>query len=214
MDDLFHHPEPVVPNEEDGQQSVNYEQLALDFSEDEGIEEAFDRSWPAHLARKPPRKKKSPRRSQDSDGDDEASPRMKKPRKSLFGGPAGEPGVEEREEDEDQNGDTYASGAARAARPDLRHRMSSLNLDEGDIEDEGSQDNSPVDLSSGLGSFERSISSAYSRAPSEDSFTIPPDNQVSMKLDLAVAYAHIGVACIRIAPEHRTRQIVHLRRSG
>ena len=114
-----------------------------------------------------------------------------------------------------------------AARPErrtgqgqpLQHDGEEIDLDlgaleEGDIEDEGAQDNTPADLSFGLGSFERSISPAYSRAPSEDSFTIPPETQVSMRLDLAVVYAHIGVACIRIAPEHRTRQIVHLRRSG
>jgi hypothetical protein len=184
MDDLFDDPKPkdttVNHDGDDSQQPVNYEQLALDFSEDEGIEQAFDRSWSAHLARKPPsRKKKSPRRSQDSDGDDAASPRMKKPRQSLFGGPVEDSGVDERnEDDDDQNGNAHAS---EVARPDLRHHMSSLNLDQDGFEDENDQDDAPVDLSFGLGAFDRdSISPASSRAPSEGSFVRPPDNQVSM----------------------------------
>ncbi|KAF1917115.1 hypothetical protein BDU57DRAFT_448984 [Ampelomyces quisqualis] len=199
-DELFNDPTPdttaVIQDGNDSQQPLNYEQLALDYSEDEGVEQAFDRSWSAHLARKPPpRKKKSPRRSQNSDGDDYASPRTKKPRKSLFGGPVEESGVEEerQEDDNDQNGGAHASGAAK---PNLRHRMSSLNLDQDVIQEEDSQDDAPVDLRFGLGSVERHyMPPVSSRAPSEDSFILPPDDQpaygLRQNIDRVKSYTYV-----------------------
>ena len=180
VDELF------VDDENNAQQPMNYDTFQPGFSDDEGGEEAFDRSWGGHQARRAsPKKKKSPRRSEDGDGDDEGSPRTKRPRKSLFGGP--------NEEIEDMN-------VSKASRPNIRHRMSSLNLDQQEAQDERT-----FNLGFGLGSSERdSMSPVPSRAPSEDSIIIPPDDQVGLP-SMLISVKRVlltSSACIRTAPEH------------
>jgi len=210
MDDLFNDPEPNdavgADDPDDEQQTMYYNTLPKGFSDDEGGEEAFDRSWTAHQARKAsPKQKKSPRRSEDDDGDDESSPRIKRPRKSLFGGPDEEVDNEQLEnridgQDEDliddhdhdridnqqenridnQNEERAHDQEEdlvthKAARPDIRQRMSRVNLDQ-----QEAQDDRPFNLGFGLGSSERdSTSPRPSRAASEESVDIPPDDKVS-----------------------------------
>jgi hypothetical protein len=165
------------------QQPVNYDSLALGFSDEEGAGRQYDRSWGAEQARKPsPKSKKSPRRSNKGDTGDEASPKAKRPRQSLFGGPgeeAQEPEIESNLNDQD------VDMVAPEPSPDFRHRMSSLNLDQQEEHDteefQNAQDNRPFDLGLGLGSFEDDgMLATGSRAASEESFTIPPDDQVSL----------------------------------
>ncbi|KAF2829626.1 hypothetical protein CC86DRAFT_344135 [Ophiobolus disseminans] len=167
MDDLFNDPEPDdVIGADDQHDALNYKTFEAGFSDDEGGTEVFDRSWTVHQARKaPPKQKKSPRRSEDDDGDNESSPKLKKPRKSLFGGP-----VEERETAALED---HVPNAHSVSGLDVRQRMSSLNLDQQEAQDER-----PFHLGFGLGSSERgSMSPGPSRAPSEDSVFIPRDNQ-------------------------------------
>jgi hypothetical protein len=157
------------------------------FPDDEGGDEAFDRSWSGHQARKAmPKQKKSPRRSEDGDGDDEAIPRAKKPRKSLFDGGPVEDVEEEAEHNveddlpediQDQIMEDRADEVEEdisfpsVPKPDIRQRMSSLNLD---LQEE--PDNRLFKLGFGIGTSDRDEHSpALSRAVSEESVAIPKE---------------------------------------
>jgi hypothetical protein len=160
---------------DNAQQPMNYDTFAQGFSDDEGGDEAFDRSWTARQAKRPSpkKKKKSSRRSEDGDGDDEASPRTKRPRKSIFGGPLEE--LEAQEREEYVVGQDNGSNAPPTPGQGIRHCMSGLNIDEQDA-----QDDRPFNIGFGLTSSERdSMSPVASRDPSEDSVIIPPDDHVS-----------------------------------
>lgn len=171
--------------EQYAQQDMNYDTFGPGFSDDEGRKEAFDRSWKAPQARKPSPKKKSPRRTEDSDGDDEASPLAKKPRQSLFGGP-----------DEDIEEEI----ATKTPDYGIRNRMSSMNLDEQDIQDGLT---SSFGLGTGPSNWD-SRSPIASRAASEESVVIPPDDQVSNppQLTLFVQTPLTLLARLRAAQEH------------
>jgi hypothetical protein len=122
-----------VDDQEHAQQPMNYDTFAPGFSDDEGGEATFDRTWAAQQARKvSPKNKKSPRRSETSDGGDEASTRTKRPRKSLFGGPVKE--VDDGDIDGHCNSQNIDMDAPEAPTPDFRQRMSSLNLEQQDME--------------------------------------------------------------------------------
>jgi hypothetical protein len=169
----------------DNQQPMNYETFPTGFSDDEGSEEAFDRSWAAQQARKcSPKNKKSPGRSEGSDGGEEASPKTKRPRKSLFGGPFEE--VDDDQDKDDVDGTNLEVDDPDASKPDIRHRMSSLNLDQQveTFEDlQYAQDTRPYDMGLDLASFDQDGMPPRSRrAASEDSTLIPPDNQVSFQV--------------------------------
>ncbi|EAT77073.1 hypothetical protein HBI56_200140 [Parastagonospora nodorum] len=168
------------------QQPMNYDSLPKGFSDDEGEGLQFDRSCEAEQARKPsPKSKKSPRRSNKGDVGEEASPRAKRPRQSLFGGPveeAQEPEFESNFNDQDVDVNVDVDMDAPEPSPDFRHRMSSLNLDQQEENDteafQNAQDDHPFDLGLGLGSFEQDDMLAMgSRAASEDSFMIPQDDR-------------------------------------
>lgn len=171
--------------------------LPLGFPDDEGGDEAFDRSWTGHQARKAmPKQKKSPRHSEDGDSDDEAIPRAKKPRKSLFGGGPVEHVEEEAEhnvEDDlpediqvqvmedraDEFEDDISSFSAH--RLDIRQRMSSLNLD---LQEE--PDNHLFKLSFGIATSDKDEHSpAPSRAASEESVAIPKEVGTLLKTQAA-----------------------------
>ncbi|KAH7090744.1 hypothetical protein FB567DRAFT_590124 [Paraphoma chrysanthemicola] len=169
LDELFE------DGRDNAQKLMNYDTLAQGFSDDEEVDKAFDRSWTAHQARKssPKHKKKSPRRSEDGDGDDEGSPRAKRPRKSLFGGPV--------EHIDTQQSANYPSSQSSVPHTPITpghgigHGMSSLNLD--------APDDRPINLGFGLDTSDRdSLSPVPSRAPSEESFIIPPDDQPAYDL--------------------------------
>jgi hypothetical protein len=122
-----------VGDPDDEQQPMNYETFPSGFSDDEGGEAAFDRSWAAQPARKlSPKNKKSPRRSDGSDGGEEASPKTKRSRKSLFGGPFEE--VDDIEDKDDMSDTNLEVDDPEASKPDIRHRISSLNLDQRQVE--------------------------------------------------------------------------------
>lgn len=190
LDDLFKDPEShdrhSVEDQHQAQQSLNYDTFQPGFSDDEGGGEVFKSSWTAQQARKAsPKNKKSPRRLQDDDGDEEISPMIKRPRKSLFGGP------DTTSEDQaafeniaNQNEDLQTP---EPSKPDIRHRLSSLNL----VQQEA-QDTRTYDLSFRLGSSdEDSMSPIPSRAPSEESVIIPSDDQVGFHYNFAdVIHTH------------------------
>ncbi|KAF2130739.1 hypothetical protein P153DRAFT_336572 [Dothidotthia symphoricarpi CBS 119687] len=193
LHDLFNSPEPDNDNEHNkidhndhdlnpenrnnDQQDLNYCAFAKGFSDDEDGDETFDGSWAGHQAKtSSSRNKKSPRRSETDDADDEESPRMKKPRQSLFGGPDEE--VEEDEPDRRVTEDQSGLDALDTPEQGIRNRISSLNLDQ--QEDETIR---PFNLGFGLASSDRgSISPRSSPAPSEGSVIIPPDDQVPYEL--------------------------------
>jgi hypothetical protein len=178
IDDLF------VDRDDPTQPHLNYETYQSGFSDDEGHEQAFDRSMSANKARKaPPKNKKSPRRSDNGDGsdhrNDEESPKPKKPRKSLFGGPVDE------DDDEDRGGhvndQVEAPLTSQIPGLGIRERMSSLNLEQAEAEDQQIEDTGPIDMGFGLGLSERdSMSPPPSEPESEESVVIPPDNRVSI----------------------------------
>jgi hypothetical protein len=202
MDTLFN------DDDQNAQQTVNYQTFAEGFSDDEGGEEAFDRSWAGHKARKAsPKQKKSPRRSEDEDGDDEATPRVKRPRKSLFGGPGAdiepeqpEDGEIEDEQLEDRVDEVEEQTTTPTeARPDIRQRMSILHLDQ-----QEAQDTHPYNLGFGLAPSERgSLSPARSRADSEDPVVIPPE--VSVPFLRLMAFPMLTYSeRLRLAPEYQS----------
>jgi hypothetical protein len=157
-----------VGDPDDDQQPMNYETFPSGFSDDEGGEEASNRSWAAQQSRKTSSKnKKSPRRSEGSDGAEEASPKTKRPRNSLFGDPFQE--VDEDEDKDDMDDKNLEVDDPETSKPDIRHRMSSLNLDlqqvENDEDVQYAQDTRPYDIGFDLASF--------------DQDDMPPNNQVS-----------------------------------
>ncbi|KAF2655934.1 hypothetical protein K491DRAFT_597870 [Lophiostoma macrostomum CBS 122681] len=128
------------------------------FSDEDGeaASQAFDRTFPGHKKKgkgkakqDSPRQKKSPRRSEDDDSNE--SPRGRKSRKSLFGGPFLQSDNDEDDEDMQaahtyNNGSSFtddiglpddiASDQAATTKDGVRNRMSSLTLSvEGDNED-------------------------------------------------------------------------------
>jgi hypothetical protein len=165
----------IMDNEQNAQQAMNYDTFKLGFSDDEGGDEAFDYSWEAQKARKPSqkKKKKSPRRSQDSDVDDEASPRAKKSRQSLFGGPGGE--IENEEHNEHTIDQDVEPIVPKTPGHSIGNRMSSMNLEEHDAQEDHI---SSLYLGAGTSNWD-SRSPIPSRAVSEESIVIPPDDQVS-----------------------------------
>jgi hypothetical protein len=177
------------------QRTLDYDTFQQGFSDDEDGEDAFNRSWTAQQVRKKSQKsKKSPRRSENSDGGDETSPRTKRPRKSLFGGPAQEllsPELKKFTGDHMEDEEAH-----NASTPDIRHRICSLDLNQQDSQDEEdvqqARDEHTSDLGPDLGtSAVASPLPAWPRAPSEESIDIPPDTEVSMFIDLVhVAYSH------------------------
>lgn len=162
---------------------MDYQTLEKGFSDDDNAPEAFDRSWLAHQTRKsPPKKKKSPRAD---DGEDEAVPRSKKPRQSLFGGPTAE--AEEHQYDdlfEEQPEDRLVDEANDLPAPEVTkqnigNRMSSVNLEQQETDARPSEQ--PLNLGFGFGDSDREgMSPRASPAPSEGELVIPPDTQVSV----------------------------------
>ncbi|KAH7399122.1 hypothetical protein DE146DRAFT_523798 [Phaeosphaeria sp. MPI-PUGE-AT-0046c] len=154
-------------------QNMNLASADTGFSDDEGHQEAFDRSWLSRRAKKAsPALTKSLRRWQEGDGDDEASP-TKKARQSLFGGPA----------EEDQGGEEHVNGchdvvhAPTNTSPEINDGMLSLYIDS-DRQDVEQIALSPVTLGTSpkASITERdSMSPAPSLVPSDDDFDIPMD---------------------------------------
>jgi hypothetical protein len=217
VDDLFN------DDQDTSQRPLDYETFLPGFSDDEGGETAFDRSWTSQKAGKAsPKNKKSPRRSEDSDGDDEASPRTKRPRHSLFGGPDEEV-LHQEQEAVEQNEDT---GALQTPRPDIRRRFSSLTLDQQDAQDvhdtediQEAQGGDSFNIGFDLGSFQMtSMPNAPSRAPSEESIVIPPDTVVSIYVrSFCVTFIHITSPCTncdRISIERKPSPILTPTRPG
>jgi hypothetical protein len=217
VDDLFN------DDQDTSQRPLDYETFLPGFSDDEGGEAAFDRSWTSQKAGKAsPKNKKSPRRSEDSDGDDEASPRTKRPRHSLFGGPDEEV-LHQEQEAVEQNEDM---SVLETPRPDIRQRFSSLTLDQQDAQDvhdtEGIQEAQGVDdfnMGLDLGSSDMtSMPNAPSRAPSEESIVIPPDTVVSVYgRSFHVNFTHITsprTNCDRISIERKPSPILIPTRPG
>jgi len=178
------HSKDARHHQNSAQHDMNYNTLEEGFSDDEDAPKAFDRSWIAHQARRSsPKSKKSPR---TDDGDDEASPRSKKPRQSLFGGLAEE--VEEDHFDdlfEEQPDDPLVDEEVdlpetEMPRQSIGNRMSSLNLDQQEREV------SPFEQQFNLGfeqpgdSDREGMSSRGSPAPSDGEIVIPPDTQVRL----------------------------------
>jgi hypothetical protein len=193
-------------NDESGANDPNQAQptteyvLPPGFPDDEGGDEAFDRLWTGHQARKAmPKQKKSPRRSEDGDGDDEASPRGKKPRKSLFGGGPVEDvegeallNVEDElpEDIQDQVMKDRADeveediSSSSVPRHDIRQRMSSLNLD---LQEK--PDNRSFKLGFGIATSNRDEHSPVpSRAVSEESVAIPKEVGTVLKTQQSGMY--------------------------
>jgi hypothetical protein len=170
-----------------GEQDLNYGVLPQGLSDDENVDKAFDRSWSGQQARKTsPKSKKSPRKS-DSGTDEEASPRTKKARHSLFGGPEvemedGQPEDYPIEQYAQQSEGYLLEQSQNMIEPPtpgqgIRNCMTSLNLEQQgrDVSPAMRPFNSGFDLAT---SERGSMSPGYSRAASEESIIIPPDNQV------------------------------------
>jgi len=173
---------PGLLLQDSAQHDMNYNTLEAGFSDDEDAPKAFDRSWTAHRARKySPRNKKSPR---TDDGDDEPSPKSKKPRQSLFGGLAEE--VEEDHFDdllEEQPDDHLVDEEidlpeTELPRQSIGNRMSSLNLDQEEREADPFEQQFNLGFEQPGDSDREGMSSKGSPAPSDGEIVIPPDTQV------------------------------------
>ncbi|KAI4666315.1 uncharacterized protein J4E79_002352 [Alternaria viburni] len=167
--------------QDSAQHDMNYNTLEEGFSDDEDAPKAFDRSWTAHQARRSsPKSKKSPR---TDDGDDEPSPRTKKPRQSLFGGLAEE--VEEDRFDdlfEEQPDDHLVDEEVdlpetEMPRQSIGNRMSSLNLDQEEKEADPFEQQFNLGFEQPGDSDREGMSSRGSPAPSDGEIVIPPDTQ-------------------------------------
>jgi hypothetical protein len=167
-----------------GEQNMNYELLPKGFSDDEDAGEPFDRSWSGRQAMKsPPKDKTSPKRSSD-DGDDEASPTAKKPRKSLFGGPMEDyeeerPDGHPKDDVVDQNDDVREP---KTPGHGIGNRLSSLNFEQQERADSPSE--RPYNLGLDIatiddGSDRGSMSPTPPPDPNDEHVVIPPDDQVS-----------------------------------
>jgi hypothetical protein len=169
-----------------GEPDLNYGVLPQGFSDDENVGETFDRSWSGQQSRKLSSKEKKPARQPDSDADEQASPRMKRPRHSLFGGPEVEMEDGKPEgyptEQYAQQSERYLLEQSQITEPPtpgqgIRNRMTSLSLEQ--QEREVSPAIRPFNSGFDLVTSERgSMSPGYSRAASEESIIIPPDTQV------------------------------------
>lgn len=155
------------------QQDDDYSTAMKGFSDDEAGDETFDSSWTTNRVENNNFMiKKSPRRLNADDADDEDSPKVKRPRQSLFGGPdrgIEECGLDQPTEDYQSDHDTINTPGKG-----IRNCMSSINL--------GEEDGASQSFSLGFGlelSDKGSMSSRTSPAPSEGSIIIPPDDQVS-----------------------------------
>jgi len=211
------------PRQNAAQHDMNYNTLEEGFSDDEDAPKAFDRSWTAHRARRSsPKSKKSPR---TDDGDDEASPRSKKPRQSLFGGLAEE--VEEDHFDdlfEEQPDDPLVDEEVdlpetEMPRHSIGNRMSSLNLDQQEREV------SPFEQQFNLGfeqpgdSDREGMSSRGSPAPSDGEIVIPPDTQVRLFILLPLSqsstyFTSRPMDCDKVSTERRlTLMSIRMRRA-
>lgn len=137
---------------------------------DEEAGEAFSLPWSSHQAKKSsPKSKKSPRRSDDGSSDG-LSPTPKKPRQSLFG-------ASPTEEDIRETTESNIYGEDDSPKHNIGHRMSSLNLEQEDKQ--RSSTGRPFNFGFGSTSENReSVSPRTSRASSEESIIIPPDDQV------------------------------------
>jgi hypothetical protein len=211
MEDVLHTAEETdalfFDDKDSSQQVIDYDTFQPGFSDDEGGADAFDRSWTAQqLRKKSPKSNKLPRRSENADSDDETSQQTKRPRKSLFGGPAQDVPSPQREEFAgDHIGDEETLNASK---PDIRHRLGSLDLNQ-----QNSQNDEDVQLgrdehTPDLGtSAVASKLPAPSRAPSEESIDIPPDTEVSNSKILYVAYAYtpsLYTSCVRISTAQKS----------
>jgi hypothetical protein len=190
LDDMFKDPEShdrlIVEDQHQAQQSMNYDTFQPGFSDDGGGGEVFKSSRTAHQAMKAsPKNKKTPRHLQDDDGNEEASPTIKRPRKSLFGGP--DTTFEDREAYKNIANQNEDLQTPETSNPNIQHRLSSLNLVQQDAQDTGT-----YDLGFTLGSSdEGSMSPIPSRAPSEESVIIPSDDQVGFHADFTdVIHTH------------------------
>jgi hypothetical protein len=165
----------IFADDEDGSElPLNYDRFPNGFSDDEGGKDAFDRSWETLQTKKLSSKKskKSPRRSDISNNDDQPSPKTKRPRKSLFGG-AGQEAEEQDQEDGDEIKDRNVE-FLDTTQPDIQNRLSSLGLDQQEAQDV----RVPI-LGRGLGYPDiGSPSPAPSRSPSEESVVILSDDRV------------------------------------
>ncbi|KAF2624179.1 hypothetical protein BU25DRAFT_374521 [Macroventuria anomochaeta] len=174
IQDLFFTSDPGMSGHEDTEQDLNYRQFSLDFSDYEGSERGFERSWPSHQAKKQAAKaargKKSPRRS-DAEGDDsDSGTRAKKPRPFLFGGP------EEDMENEEQVDNLFAPATPGRG---IGNRMSSLNLDQQQNGDEDME----RPINTGFGFACSDIGSVHdSSVPSDDEFVKPPNTVAHYEL--------------------------------
>ncbi|UPX15847.1 uncharacterized protein EKO05_0006283 [Ascochyta rabiei] len=164
----------IKTSSQDGNEDdMNYRQFSPGFSDDDGGQEAFDRSWHSHQAEKRATKavkgKKSPRRS-DAEDDSESSVPAKKPRQSLFG-----------ELTEELREEKQVSNPFAPATPEhgIGNRMSSLSLDQ-QMGDDGDINRS---ITTGFGFACSDIGSVRdSPVPSDEDFHIPPDDVVPYQL--------------------------------
>lgn len=155
--------------DDDTQEMMSYNMFMPGFSDDESGEELFDRPLTIGMGKKGiTNSKKSLRQLSDINDGDEISPRSKKPRQSLFGGPVG---GDNAEHDGFTDGEVEEKGQKndnlKILEPGIRHRMSSMQLEE--------QDEQKVHENE-IGAEPRSQGASFS--PLEDDTIIPPDDQV------------------------------------
>jgi hypothetical protein len=160
--------------EDNSELPLNYDRFPKGFSDDGSRNDTLECSWEGVQTKKLSSKKskKSPRRSGISDSDEQASPKAKKPCKSLFGDAGQE--VKEQDQEDDVKHQSRIAKLFNTTQPDIQDRMSSLDLDQQEAQDM----RVPI-LSRGLGSSDvESGSPASSRSPSEESVGIPVDDKV------------------------------------
>jgi hypothetical protein len=212
MEEVRHTTEPNndldLYDQDTGEQDMNYNVMPKGFSDDEDAGEAFDRSWSGRQAKKSsPKNKKSPKRSSD-DGDDEASPMTKKPRKSLFGGPM-EGNDEERPDEEPEEYIVHWDDNVREPKTP-RHcivkRLSSLSLEQQEREDSPAE--RPFNFGFGITTSNRdsdrgSMSPTPAPDTSNENVFIPPDTEVSASL--YNAYSRRAITYIFSLPMNSAR---------
>lgn len=158
----------------DADQILDYRQFSPGFTDDEESGQAFEQDWSNRQAErqaaKASKNKKPPRRSTgDADADVEPSKQTKKPRRSLFGNAPADITI-----------DTQTDIPSAPATPGngIGNRMSSLNLDAQETDDEAIARN----VSTGFGLACSDIGSVRnSPVPSDDEPLIPPDPVVSVE---------------------------------
>jgi hypothetical protein len=179
---------------QDIDQSLDYRQFSPGFSDDEDSGQAFEHDWSSRQAKrqaiKAAKSKKSPRR--DDDADLEPRVRTKKPRPSLFGSTHAD--ISEGEQAD-------VSSAPATPGHVIGNRMSSLNLDAEEADDETNARN----VSNGFGLACSDIGSVHdSPVPSDDEFTIPPDPLVSQNSHVSQSiasnsFSSLVMSCARIS---------------